>query len=104
MPHSDARRTCIAHSSFARLHLLLQCGEVALVNQMIVQVDTSIHTGCILSLLTNPVRNTATSLIRMCQGEGFMKAAISLIPTIPAKMGRSHTECSLSCSDGVDVC
>lgn len=42
-----------------RLHLLLQCGEVALVNQMIVQ------------------------------GEAFLKAAISLIPEVPPKTGTS---------------
>lgn len=41
--------------NFTRLHLFLQCGEVALVNNMIVQ------------------------------GEGFLKAAISLIPSVPAK-------------------
>jgi len=38
---------------FSRLYLFLQCGEVALVNQMIVQ------------------------------GEGFLKSAISLIPDVP---------------------
>lgn len=43
-------------SYFARLHLLLQCGEVALVNGMVVQ------------------------------GEAFLKAAISIIPDIPSTM------------------
>jgi len=43
--------------TFTRLHLLLQCGEAALVNQMITQ------------------------------GEAFLKAAISLVPEVPATSG-----------------